>query len=138
MAAAAGVSCLINEDYHIHAHISIFVDGQSFAVPSQIGLGSCAFELHTHDASGVIHIETSTEKKFTLGQVFAVWGEPLTRTNVGGIARSVTVYTSDGTGKLSRYNDDIGQLPLTAHRCVYLVLGTAPKELPAFDWDGGL
>lgn len=30
--------------------------------------------LHTHDATGTIHVESSARTSFSLGQFFAVWG----------------------------------------------------------------
>jgi hypothetical protein len=36
---------------------------------------SCIFWLHTHDESGIIHIESPIEQSFTLGQFLNVWKE---------------------------------------------------------------
>jgi len=55
---------------HFHAHLDIFVDGKRVAVPALVGLNPGAgylTELHTHDASGVIHIEAQNPRQFTLG-----------------------------------------------------------------------
>jgi hypothetical protein len=41
--------------------------------------------LHTHDASGVIHIESAKNKPYTLGQVFTEWGVALDTDRVGGL-----------------------------------------------------
>ncbi|MGH9965245.1 MAG: hypothetical protein ACRD5E_10515, partial [Nitrososphaeraceae archaeon] len=56
--------------FHIHAHLDIFVDDKPFKVPSQIGIdpeGRCLYWLHTHDDSGIIHIESPVERQFTIG-----------------------------------------------------------------------
>lgn len=134
----AGVTCLINENYHIHAHISIYLNGIQQALPANIGLTGCAYELHTHDDSGIIHIETNVAKPFTLAQFFAVWGQPLTSTNVGGITGlALNVYLIEN-GKLSIFTGELSQLQLTEHRDIVLALGMPPITLPWYGWPAGL
>jgi hypothetical protein len=131
------VGCLVNEDYHIHSHLTIMKDGVTQRVPQQIGLAGCAYELHTHDYSGMIHVETSTAKKFTLGQFFSVWGEPLSRTNVAGLSgASVRFFISDGDA-LVEYMDDPNSIELASHRSVYIVIGAVPATLPKNQWPAG-
>ena len=45
---------------HIHAHLDIFINGNPYAVPSEIGIipNQCIYWMHTHDDSGIIHIES--------------------------------------------------------------------------------
>jgi hypothetical protein len=133
-----GVNCLVTEDYHIHTQLTIIRDGQQLAIPAHVGLQGCAYETHTHDKSGVVHVETNVAKRFTLGQFFSVWGQPLTSTNIAGIPVSkLAIYIQDGT-KLSAYTGDIGSIDLQAHRVIYLVIGTPPATLPNYQWDPGL
>ena len=80
-----GVYCdsLEQLSYHIHAHISIYIDGQSVPLVANTGIApvgvtsqanvTCYYWLHTHDASGVIHIESPTTKLYTLNQFFDIW-----------------------------------------------------------------
>ncbi|WP_036164907.1 hypothetical protein [Massilia sp. 9096] len=42
-------------------------------------LGACDYEMHTHDGSGVVHIETHKERNFTLAQFFAGGASPWAR-----------------------------------------------------------
>ncbi len=73
---------------HIHAHLDIVYDGKNVTVPANIGMVQtsgillCIYWLHTHDDSGLIHIE-APGGNFTLADFFAVWGEPLSGTRVG-------------------------------------------------------
>ena len=72
--------------FHIHEHLDIFIRGKSVFVPEGIGID--AYErfiapLHTHDDSGIIHVESPIREPFTLGQFFDVWGVRLTDTCVG-------------------------------------------------------
>ncbi|MDA4111389.1 MAG: hypothetical protein OK439_02540 [Thaumarchaeota archaeon] len=60
---------------HIHPWLRIVINGQNITVPADIGLtSSCTEPVHTHDASGIIHIESETNSNFTLGDFFNIWG----------------------------------------------------------------
>lgn len=132
------VNCLVTEDYHIHAHLAILRDGQPMAIPSHIGLKGCAYELHTHDLSGVIHVETSAYRPFTLGQFFSIWGQPLQRDNIAGLTgMPVVIYINDGAG-LTEYTGDLASLELKAHREITIQMGSAPAAIPSYTWGAGL
>lgn len=63
---------------HIHPELSIIMDGKSVTIPAEIGLkGVCERVIHTHDASGQIHVESQTVRDYTLGDFFSVWGEKI-------------------------------------------------------------
>jgi hypothetical protein len=66
---------------HIHPTLRVFVDGVLESVPANIGIfGDCMAEVHTHDSSGQIHIETTdASREFVLGDFFAVGGMSLHR-----------------------------------------------------------
>ncbi len=72
---------------HTHEHLDVFVHGKRVTVPARSGStrpGSSSPPLHTHDASGVIHVESPTERAFSLGEFFDVWGVLFTRDCIGG------------------------------------------------------
>ncbi len=76
--AVGGVQCNQTEQlvYHTHAHLSIYINGQNILLPAQIGItNTCIYWLHTHDASGIIHIESPQNTIFTLGTFFQLWRE---------------------------------------------------------------
>jgi hypothetical protein len=71
---------------HYHAHLDVIVDGRHVTVPAQIGIDNirqAISPLHTHDTTGVVHIESAKNIPFTLGQFFTEWGEPLATSQVG-------------------------------------------------------
>jgi hypothetical protein len=85
---AAGLPMLGHEELavHYHVHLDVFAGGQQVPVPADIGIDEAKgliAPLHTHDDSGVVHIESATDVPFTLGQVFTEWGQPLSATTVG-------------------------------------------------------
>ncbi|MGC5168735.1 hypothetical protein [Luteimicrobium sp. DT211] len=72
---------------HIHQHLTVSVDGSSVEVPANLGVDPAAggmSPLHTHDTSGIVHVESPKVATFTLGQVFAEWGVALGTDRVGG------------------------------------------------------
>jgi hypothetical protein len=101
--SAAGLPMLAEEGVveHIHSHLDVFVDGQRVQVPSDIGIdrnrGGIS-PLHTHDTSGVIHIESPVKRAFSLGEFFTEWDVSLSADNVGalrvGNGKTVRVYVN--------------------------------------------
>jgi hypothetical protein len=118
---------------HIHQHLDVYVDGRHVTVPAGIGIdvGSGFISpLHTHDATGVMHVESPDVRTFTLGQFFAVWGVRLTRRCLGGYCASgpsqVRVFV-DG----HRFKGDPRQVALAEHQEIVVAYGT-PAQLPKF------
>jgi hypothetical protein len=85
---------------HIHPHLSIKVDGRPVTIPANIGIdprlyndhsldcfmpdmGGPIAATHTHDASGILHIEAGVQRDFKLGDFLNVWGVDLAGVNVG-------------------------------------------------------
>src|ERR687887_75579 len=81
-----GIQCNAIEQlvFHNHAHLDIFINGQPYTIPSQVGIvpSKCIYWLHTHDDSGVIHIESPVTRNFTLGQFFDIWNKKFTNTQI--------------------------------------------------------
>jgi hypothetical protein len=76
------------EKFHIHAILRIFIDGLLRPLPANIGLDpakSIESSLHTHDSTGIIHMEAPHPYHYTLGEFFAVWGVKLGPAQVGGL-----------------------------------------------------
>lgn len=67
--------CVIgNTVYHSHPHLEITVNGVSQTIPITDTNPGCTPPLHTHDTSGVIHIEPDQDTSYTLGDWFLLWG----------------------------------------------------------------
>jgi hypothetical protein len=76
-----------NSAYHVHADLRVYVNGRQTPVPANIGIDTAEeflAPLHTHDTSGIIHMEASEPYQFTLGQFFTIWGVTFTNTQLGG------------------------------------------------------
>jgi uncharacterized C2H2 Zn-finger protein len=130
-----GIACNSMEQsvFHIHAHMDIFINGVYFIVPSQIGIpGNCFYWLHTHDNSGIIHIEAPMHRDFTLGQFFDIWNKKINNNQifnyVANANNPLNVHVNgtkvpDGTN----YRD----IKLNAHDEIAIVYGTPPSIIPA-------
>ncbi len=62
---------------HWHPELTIFVNGQKQEIPESIGLGITHQSIHTHDSTGVLHLEMPglvREEDLRLGQFFKIWG----------------------------------------------------------------
>jgi hypothetical protein len=132
-----GIRCgSMTETYHVHTHLAIMQDGQLLAIPGQIGIpGTCNYEIHTHNPSGELHVETDSFKRFTLGQFFKIWGQPLSATGVAGLSgQPVKFYVSDN-GDLREYVGDPAEIELTSHRAITIQVGSAPAAVPTYTWD---
>jgi hypothetical protein len=76
------------ETFHIHAMLHIYVNGLLVPLPADIGIEVSRgreTSLHTHDSTGIIHMETNHPYPFTLGDFFSVWGVKLGPAQVGGL-----------------------------------------------------
>ena len=134
---ASGVGCLSSIRYHVHALLSIYKDGVRQGLPENVGRSGCTYELHTHDVTGVLHIETDVAKRFTLGQFFALWRQPLAAAGTAGLAGPVRFYLIENE-TLTPYSGDPAQIELVGGREIVIISGTAPRVLPKYRWPAGL
>jgi hypothetical protein len=135
--AVDGVSCLSGDQisYHIHVHLSVFVNGQPRQLPAGIGIvgprhvqqtpagdfvdnGSCFYWLHTHAADGIIHVESPAAHDFTLGDFFDIWRQPLGDRAVGPARGMVTVFIDSHRAVTSPRD-----ITLAAHKVIELDVG---------------
>ena len=137
-----GVPCTAPVDtYHVHSHLSIFIDGQQVAVPANVGLINtavldCHYEIHSHDRSGKLHVESAAPFTATLGQFFGIWGQPLRSDNVAGQTGKPVAYYLVENGQISRYQGDPAAIELKSHRHIVIQIGSAVTEVPYFTWSG--
>ena len=69
--------------FHIHPTLAIIVNGKQQTIPANLGVQpTCMTSLHTHDSSGVIHVEAPEKRDFTLGDFFAVWKQPFSKDQI--------------------------------------------------------
>lgn len=141
-----GVQCNNAEQvaYHIHTHLAIYVNGTLRPVPTGIGIvtpqitqgpggpfaaaSKCYYWLHTHTNDGIVHIESPTPKTYTLGDFFAIWGQPLNANAVGSETGAVTAYVN-GT----KFTGDPATIPLGSRTAIQLDVGS-DYPFQTVDW----
>jgi hypothetical protein len=138
-ATASGIRCDSMEHFimHIHAHLDIFINGNPYQIPSQIGIipNQCIYWLHTHDDTGIIHIESPEEEDFTLGEFFAVWKQKFDNSQIfdnkvgkdGSNNNALNVYVN---GNRVSNSTDYRGIKLNEHDEIVIVYGTPPKMIP--------
>ncbi|HEV3067965.1 MAG TPA: hypothetical protein VGY50_08975 [Streptosporangiaceae bacterium] len=146
-----GISCDTSEQvlFHIHAHLTLFVNGSPRQVPAGIGIpdaqaqstpqgafisnGKCFYWLHTHAADGIIHTESPVHRTYTLGNFFDEWGQPLGPDQAGPVKGHVTAIYN-GKAYLGNPRD----VPLTKHAQIQLEVGTPLVAPESITWPSGL
>jgi hypothetical protein len=137
-----------NLNYHIHSHLTIYINGVQKNLPYGVGIippytldtssgspfvsgGSAYYYLHTHDETGIIHIESPNSHIYTLGNFFDVWKQPLTTGQVGPDKGTLTVYVD---GKV--FTGNPATITLTNHKDIQLDIGTN-VPFKSFTWPQG-
>src|SRR4051794_5713486 len=140
--------------YHVHAHLDVFVDGTPVVVPAGIGIDidnpavhsatadgdtqyggidppcdrPCISPLHTHDVSGVLHTESATRKNNTLGQFFAEWDVRLDKSCVATYCSPATPIAFHVNGE--KFGGDPRTIALSNLREIAVVIGKPPAKVP--------
>lgn len=86
-------SVISMQGIHWHPELAIFVKGERIEIPENVGIGPMhagmpgydasmqMAAMHTHDASGVIHLEFMRgpvhQNDVRLGQFFSMWGKDI-------------------------------------------------------------
>ena len=140
-----GIGCLEPNHQHYHAHLSFFVNGERIAIPAAVGVvnpsfrdnyvndGDCLYWMHTHDGTGLVHIEppVAAARDFTVGELFDIWGQPLTSDNVAGYEGELSVFV-DGV----RYTGDVRSIVFKSHKHICLEIGRPLAPPPLYIFQG--
>lgn len=143
-----GIQCGSKEQlaYHIHAHLAVFDNGQARSIPGGIGIpgsqvvqttegpvasgGQCIYWLHTHAPDGVIHVESPTQRIYTLGDFFDEWHQPLSANQAGGVKGKINALVN---GK--PWTKSVRAIPLDPHAVIQLNVGS-PVPFESVNWSG--
>jgi hypothetical protein len=154
--------------YHVHAFVGIIINGRQLALPDGTGMdnpggdgtysgipnwteyATCYYYMHTHDASGVVHIESPqsvplTSTIYNLGNYFDVWGRPLSSTQIGPYTGTVVAYVANVplrtaqivTSDYTQYTGDPRTIALYSHTTIWLETGPTyvpPSKLPVINY----
>jgi hypothetical protein len=142
-----GIRCEPTEQvaYHVHTHLTIYVDGRLRPLPAGIGIVNpvgqqtpegpfygatqCYYWLHVHAQDGVIHIESPTTGSYTLGQFFSIWGQVLSPGQIGPAHGAVTAFVDGLT-----YRGDPAAIRLGSREDVQLEVASPGVPPRRVDW----
>lgn len=133
--------------YHVHVFLGIVYKGQMIAIPDAIGMvnpgvenngyvnsATCFYEIHTHDASGIVHLEVAnplplTSVVFKLKNVLDVWGIPRSKNSFGPFKGTIHVFTGIsalGKPSVTTYQPFTGHwmlMGLHSHEVIWIEIG---------------
>jgi len=160
-----GITCdpTMSNNYHVHIFLGVYYNGQLMALPTAIGMenpgaasagfvdsATCFYHIHTHDSSGIVHVEDPnpnnipiTGTMYTLQNVLDVWGITTDANHFGPFTGPVEVFTSGQVYRgdqnnqvtpatdLTYWGQNAATVPLYSHEVIYVEVGpTYPTTLP--------
>jgi hypothetical protein len=129
-------------------HVELFARGLVVLIPAGIGVArpyrtrsafvephGCTYPLRTLDPTGVIEVRTGT--KATLGDLFALWSAPLSRTRLAGFTTTPAQPVRAYVGGV-RWRGDLRALPLRRHAEIVLEIGPYVRPHRSYLFGPGL
>ena len=127
--SAAGLRCRPGRSGRYGVHLEVFANRLVVVVPSGIGVapprirrgayvvgGRCSFPARTVEPTGVIQVEPGS--RLTLGDLFALWGQPLRRDRLLSFRGRVRAFLG---GK--PWRERLSRIPLGRHAEITLEVG---------------
>jgi hypothetical protein len=119
--AVAGFRCTSAATPRTQAHLELFARRLVVIVPAGIGTGrSCSYPARTREPTGVIDV--SLGRRLTLGDFFAIWGQPLSRTRLVGFRAAGADRVRAFVGG-REWPGDPRSIPLARHAEIVLEIG---------------
>lgn len=126
---------------HIHAVLKIYINGQESPLPANLGIetnaqsgqATCFYWLHTHDSSGVVHIESPAVEPFTVGQLVDEWNQQFNSLGFPTellLSNGWTIWVNG-----HKYNGSLSSVPLDAHNIITIAYNSPNvKPLTTYNW----
>jgi hypothetical protein len=125
----------------------LFARGRVLPVPAGIGVGppqrrhgayvlggACSYGLRTLEPTGVIEVSRAPRAQArSLGQVFALWSQPLTPTRLASFRGRVLAFVNGRP-----WRADPGSIPLRLHDEIVLEIGRRIPPHPTYRFPPGL
>jgi hypothetical protein len=99
------------------AHVELFANKLVLLLPKGIGAGhNCSYAVRTTQPTGVV--EFAPASKPTLGDLFDVWGQPLSARGFAGFRGEVSAWVGG-----RRWRGDVRAIPLRRHAEIVVEVG---------------
>ncbi len=113
-----GLHCVSRRSV-VQAHVEVFVNQRVVIIPSGIGRGAqCDYPIRTRSPIGVLDVARG--RSLTIGDLFRLWGQPLTRRRIASFHSKLPV-RAYVAGKLVR--GDAARVRLTPKAQIVVELG---------------
>jgi hypothetical protein len=125
-------------------HVETFVNGRVVLMPAGIGIapphvrrgafvvrGGCEYSLRTREPTGLVEVAAGTRAR--LGDLFAVWGQPLSRRRVLSFRGRLAAYVGS-----RRHRGDPRDIALRPHAVVTLEIGRYVRPHAEYVFPPGL
>lgn len=126
----AGLPCLRSSGRVYGIHLELYARHLVLPVPAGIGIappqrrqgayvraGACVYAVRTYEPTGVAVVETG--RALTLGTMFSVWGQPLSRHRLARFRGAVRSFLGGRP-----WNRSPAQIPLGRHAEIVLEVGS--------------
>ncbi len=140
-----------------NVHLTVYVNSQQVGIP--VGIGSvaplqpgvaalasngkttCLYALHVFEADNIIHVDSPTNRTYTLGKFFDIWGQPISRALLADYTadpnHALVFYVFDGNGNLQTYTGDPRAIPLLEHESIVISYNSPNiHPVPYNSWNG--
>jgi hypothetical protein len=115
--AVAGLRCTSAVTARTPVHLELFAEKLVVVVPAGIGVArGCSYPARTREPTGVI--EVAAGRRLTLGDFFALWGLPLSRTRLASFSGPVRAFVGGRA-----WPGDPRAVPLSPHAEIVVELG---------------
>jgi MFS family permease len=140
-----------------NVRLTIYINGQEVGIPTGVGsvappqpgvaaLASrghttCLYPLNVLESDNIIQVNSATERTYTLGEFFDLWGQPLSSTQVANYIvdqqHPLVFDVFDPDGQMQTYAGDPRSLPLVEHETIVIVYNSPHASLvPYSSWNG--
>jgi MFS family permease len=138
-------------------HLTVYVNGQQAGIP--VGIGSvappqpgvsalasngnntCAYPLRVLENDNIIHVASAFARHYTLGDFFAIWGQPLGSTRMADYTADAqhpltfTVFDENGNTREAGANPQA--IPLLEHETIVIRYNSSEIQPASFhSWNG--
>ena len=105
------------------------------------GQTTCLYPLHVFEADNIIHVDSPTNRTYTLGEFFDIWGQPLSREQVANYTADaqhpLAYYLFDASGNMQRYVGDPRAIQLVEHETIVIVYNSPHAQPASYNaWNG--
>jgi len=130
--SGASLTCGMRRGPRFGVHVEVFAAGDVVLIPAGIGValpwrrdgayvrgGRCEYALATREPTGLI--ESDPRGRFTLGDLFALWGQALSTRRVVSFSVPAAGARAYVQGRL--WSGDPAAIPLTRHATIVVEVG---------------